>query len=475
MPFDKIRVYVTPHSSSIDSYLQDASGYRGEAEGVFAPPDLTELRTMLKKASAGHTPITVSGAGTGLTGARVPHGGFVLSLEKFRKIEIGAGSARCGAGVLLSELQRAAAQKQQFFGPNPTENSAAIGGIYSTNAGGARSFRYGSVRRHALAVEVTFADGQTRRFERGEKVDFSYQPVRIPATTKNAAGYYLQPNLEWIDLLAGSEGTLGMVTELELKLFPEPPAILSGVVFFGSEEEALNAVDAWRPIPELRLLEFMDEHALRLLRPRYREMPARAQSALLIEQNLSSQEDVEVERWAERLQAEGADETSWFGFSPADQERFREFRHALPIMVTDAVRRNGFPKFSTDFAVPLARHRELHNYYKRRCSEVLPDRFTIFGHVGDANNHVNLLPETPEQAKKGEDLISEFAELVVEMGGTVAAEHGIGKTKTDLLKKMYGAEEIERMRAVKRRLDPEWILGRGTLFENGLEAGLKNI
>ncbi len=134
-------------------------------------------------------------------------------------------------------------------------------------------------------------------------------------------------------------------------------------------------------------------------------------------------------------------------------------------MVTDIVRRNGFSKFSTDFAVPLDRYRELHARYKKRCEEVLPRAFTIFGHVGDANNHVNLLPQTPEQARNGEELMREFAGVVIAMGGTVAAEHGIGKTKTDLLKLMYSAQEIESMRAVKRRLDPDWLLGQGTLFD----------
>ncbi len=129
------------------------------------------------------------------------------------------------------------------------------------------------------------------------------------------------------------------------------------------------------------------------------------------------------------------------------------------------MRRNGFPKFGTDFAVPLARNRELYRYYKTRCDEVLPEQFTIFGHVGDANNHVNLLPATPEQAHRGEAVIYEFAEYVVSLGGTVAAEHGIGKNKADLLKLMYSAEEIEHMRAVKRRLDPQWLLGQGNIFE----------
>jgi FAD/FMN-containing dehydrogenase len=450
----------------ISRYLEDSSGYRGEADRVFAPNDARELGEIVSNAAARRIPLTVAGAGTGLTGARVPHGGWVVSLERFRQIEVQRGRAHCGAGALLRDLQHAAAETKQFFGPNPTESSASIGGIIGTNAGGARSFHYGSVRRHVLALEVTLMDGRNLRLERGERVDFPFEPVRLPATSKNSAGYYLQPDLNWADLLAGSEGTLGIVSSADLQLFPEPAGVLSGIVFFRSDEHAFAAVDAWRPIAELRQLEFMDEHSLRVLRPTYSDIPSSARAALFIEQNLRSEDDPEIDAWVDRLAAQGAfEEQSWFGFTAADRERFREFRHTLAVIVTDTARRNGYPKFATDFAVPFHRNRDLHEYYKRRCDELMPGRYTIFGHVGDANNHINLFPASADEARQVEDLMHEFAEYVVSLGGTVAAEHGIGKTKTGLLKLMYSALDIDAMRAVKHRLDPDWLLGRGTIFE----------
>jgi FAD/FMN-containing dehydrogenase len=453
------------NSYEFERYLGDSSGYRGEAEQVFLPADLKELRETVHASAAEGIPLTVVGAGTGLTGASFPHGGWIVSLERFRKIEIEAGRARCGAGAALRDLQKAAAKARQFFGPNPTEDSASIGGISNTNAGGARSFHYGSVRRHVLALEVTFPDGRTERLERGQKVDFPVGSIRRPATTKNSAGYYLQPDLEWVDLLAGSEGTLGIITEAELQLLPEPVGMLSGVVFFPSEDLALEAVTAWRPIAELRLLEFLDQAALELLRPRYTEIPVKARGALLVEQNLTSEDDPEVDAWTDRLAERGAlAEESWFGLREADRERFREFRHTLPVMVVDAVRRNGFPKTGTDYAVPLVHERTLHNFYKTRCDEAVPGQYTIYGHAGDANNHVNLFPLTGEQAARVEAMMYEFAQFVVSLGGTVAAEHGIGKGKTDLLELMYTGAEIAAMKEVKRRIDPGWRLGRGTIF-----------
>lgn len=451
---------------NIERYLEDSSGYRGEAERAFAPSTTAEIAALVKDAAAQKIAITVAGAGTGLTGARVPHGGWVLSLERFREIEIGRGRARCGTGATLIDLQRAAAQRDQFFGPNPTESSASIGGIINTNAGGARSFHYGSVRRHVLALEAVLMDGSIARFERGERVDVPFRPVREPGSTKNSAGYYLRPDVEWVNLLAGSEGTLGIVTHAELRLLPEPAAILSGVVFFASDDDALAAVDAWRPVPELRLLEFMDEHSLRFLRPKYPDIPRDARAALMIEQNLRSEDDDEVDAWSRRLAEQNAfEEQSWFGFTAQDRERFRELRHTLAAVVTDTARRNGYPKFATDYAVPVARNHDLHEFYKKRCDEIMPGQYAIFGHVGDANNHINLFPSNAGQAQRVEALMREFAEYVVSLDGTVAAEHGIGKNKTDLLKLMYLPEEIDTMRDVKRRLDPDWLLGRGTIFE----------
>jgi FAD/FMN-containing dehydrogenase len=452
-------------TTSTSPFLEDSSGYHGEAERVVVPADVAEVREVVRSCAAQNIPLTVAGAGTGLTGARVPHGGWVISLERFRRLEISPGRARCGSFITLSELQAEASKSKQFLGPNPTETSASIGGVIATNAGGARSFHYGALRRHVLALEVTFMDGRTLELKRGDRVDFPVPSIAIPATTKNSAGYYMHPDVEWVDLLAGSEGTLGIITEAEVQLLPEPPAMLSGVVFFPSDETALNASDVWRPIPELRLLEYIDKPGLDLLRPLYPELPRNAAAALLIEQNLASENDDEVDRWTERLsQAEALEEESWFGFAASDRERFRKLRHALPAMIVDQVRRNGYPKFGTDFAVPIPRHRELHAYYQQRCEETLPGQYTIFGHIGDANNHVNLLPATAEQARRGEDMIYDFARYTTSLGGTVAAEHGVGKSKADLLPLMYSGQDIEAMRAVKRRLDPQWLLGRGTIF-----------
>jgi FAD/FMN-containing dehydrogenase len=172
-----------------------------------------------------------------------------------------------------------------------------------------------------------------------------------------------------------------------------------------------------------------------------------------------------VDAWLERIESSGAlAEESWFATSAADRERFRHFRHKLAELVNDTVRRAGAMKMNTDYAVPLPYSREILAYYRRRLEDEYPGRYVIFGHIGDAHVHINLFSD-PANPAHATALLAEFAKKAVSLGGTVSAEHGLGKRKAHLLRLQYSEEQIEAMKAVKRRFDPANLLGRGTLFE----------
>lgn len=433
------------------SVIDDASGFSGQADRVLAPTNEKDLLTILNDASRESIPITISGARTGLTGGCVPQSGWSISLDKFQRLDIEPGRAVAGAGITLQDLQGAAGRTGQFYAPDPTEWTASIGGTIATNASGSRSFRYGSTRRHILSLRVALMDGRVVTFRRGDKVDFLVPSIARPNTTKNTAAYELHPDLDWIDLFTGSEGTLGIVLEAELQLLPKFEDVLSGVVFFPEDEEALEAVSEWRGIERLNMIEYFDRNSLDLLRTRYPEVPGKARAALLIEQ-----EDGDIDFWADRV-----GEDSWFAASDQDRERFRRFRHTLPEMVNDLVRRRGFLKLGSDYAVPLDRNRDMLAFYQERLEGF---DYVIFGHIGDAHVHVNILPSSPEQFEAGKRILLEFARHAVSLGGTVSAEHGLGKRKAHLLALQYTPEQIEAMKSVKRRLDPKWLLNPGNLF-----------
>src|SRR5580658_10463637 len=307
---------MTPETDS--PYLTDASGYRGSAERILLPGSEAEVSQILRDAAALRKPVTIAGAGTGLTGGRVPHTGWLVCLERLTRIEIHDGYAICGAGVLLRDVQSAAAPRQ-FYAPDPTETGASVGGSIGTNASGSRSFLYGATRRHVRALRVVLVSGETLALRRGERPPFDFPVLPSPETTKNTAGYYLRPGIDYIDLFIGSEGTLGAVTEAELALLPAPGSLFTGVVFFETDEEALDAVDRWRPTPALRMLEYLDRGSLDLLRARFPEIPVEVRACLLIES--------ENEDW---LGDVAGMEASWFAAGASDRERFRRFRHALP-------------------------------------------------------------------------------------------------------------------------------------------------
>jgi FAD/FMN-containing dehydrogenase len=223
-------------------------------------------------------------------------------------------------------------------------------------------------------------------------------------------------------------------------------------VLFASDADALNAVERWRAASGLRMLEYMDAGSLGLLRGTFAEIPGEARAALLIES--------ESEDW---FPDDGLD-ASWFAAGASDRERFRHFRHALPEAVNDLVRRRGVMKLGSDFAVRVGRNRQMLDFYRSLLEREFVGQYVIFGHIGDAHLHVNLLPRDEAAWQRGRELMVEFARKAVELGGTVSAEHGLGKSKKQLLALQYSAEQIESMKAVKRRLDPRGILGPGTLF-----------
>jgi len=446
------------------SYLEDASGAKGHAEKICVPADEAELVQILEEAAREGVALTIAGGGSGLTGGRVPNGGWLVSMEKFRRVDIREGSATVGSGVTLHELHAAAKASGQFYPPDPTETMAFLGGTIAANSSGSRSFKYGSTRRWIQRLRVALVNGQVIDVRRGDAIDFDVPTIPQPPTRKHSAGYPLRPGMDWIDLFTGSEGTLGVVIEADVQLLPNPKELLNGIIFFPSDEAAHNALDQWRLVPNVRMLEYVDDPALRIIEQRYPDVPKAARAALIMEQII--EDDGDIDAWAARLEETGAMEAeSWFGSSDFDRERFRKFRHALPETALAISQKNGFPSLGTDFSVPVEKNREMFAYYRERMERIMPGHYCIFGHVGDAHPHVNMLPATQEEFDAGTEALMVFARKAAELGGSVAAEHGLGKKKAKFLPVQYTAEQIESMKAVKRRLDPDWRLGRGTLFE----------
>jgi D-lactate dehydrogenase (cytochrome) len=355
-----------------------------------------------------------------------------------------------------------------------------------------------------MALKIALAGGDVISIRRGEMFARDHE-IRIPLgegrmikaqlpsyemprVRKHASGYYVAPGMDVIDLFIGSEGTLGVIVEAELKLLPQPAGLLSGVVFFDREEDLLAFVRDARTrslairgsspsvsegsgVSQLdaRAIEYFDQGSLGFLRQKYASIPESAIGAIFFEQETTSAtEDALMDEWLSLLEIHHAlADQSWFAINQQDQAKLREFRHALPVLMNEWFAQHKQRKVSTDMAVPDDQFAGMLRFYQDHLrNDDL--RYTIFGHVGDNHVHVNILPRNDAEGERARDIYSKFIRRAVDVGGTISAEHGIGKLKRQYLRELYGDEHLREMAALKRAFDPAGILGRGNIFDEQL-------
>jgi D-lactate dehydrogenase (cytochrome) len=484
---------VKKNADEFQNYLSDASNYQGRAEAVYLPENEQELIELVKKCNTDSIRITVSGNGTGLTGSRVPEGGVVISTEKMNKvIELNEVEKylRVQPGMILKDLQDYVEAKKLFYPPDPTERNCFIGATVASNSSGAKSFKYGPTRDYVIGMRVVLPSGDTLSIERGEIMasayDFSFStdqgtkykfllPQFEMPDTKNASGYYCKENMDLIDLFIGSEGTLGIMTELKLKLLPLHEKILSCVVFFTREEDAFYFIDEARAATKsdssneeikisARGLEFFNKLTLNFLRPDYPAIPQNSCS-VWFEQELTTHEDELTEAWLNLMQKHHADaETSWLAIDKKAQEKLQNFRHAISPRVNEFVARRGLRKVGTDVAVPVE---SFHSFYQWMIElvEHTNIEYVVYGHFGNCHAHLNMLPQDQADFIQAKKIYSQICSEAVRLKGTVSAEHGIGKMKRDYLLMMYGEGVISQMARLKLAFDPNRILNIGNIFE----------
>lgn len=483
----------------VQPYLKDASNLTGGyAREVVFPEDEKEVVQALDEACRTKTPVTVAGNGTGLVGARIPFGGIVLSTEKLgglreiHQIEGDSSYAVTGPALTLKQLQEAASAKGLLYPPDPTEQNAFIGASVATNASGARTFKYGATRQWVRRIKVVLSTGDILELRRGEFVadeenslflkgsknsfELKLPHYRMPEG-KHSAGYYAAPGMSAIDLFIGSEGTLGVITEVEVGLIPKPQGFFSGIVFFDREENAWQFANQVRDESlksraaktknhiDASAVEYFDNHALQILRSSYTRIPQKAQSAIFFEQEIQSESGKNLtEQWFQLCKGTQAlFDQSWFGQGPKEHAEFRMFRHAIPVLVNKILRQYHQTKIGTDFTVPRKYLFDLLGLYRQKLEDS-GLRYCIFGHIADNHLHVNLLPQNDEESERGWQLYRQIARQIIAWGGTISAEHGVGKIRREYLLDMFDRSGLREMSLIKKELDPCLILGRGNII-----------
>lgn len=427
-------------------YETDWTGrFHGEARAVVRPGDSAQVAAVLATCAAAGVGVVPQGGNTGLVGGSVPRGGEVLiSLRRLDAISVDPdqGEAIVGAGTTLEALQLAVRPDGWEVGVDlSSRGSCTIGGMVATNAGGEHVIRYGAMLEQLIGVEAALADGSL--------------VGRVPALRKDNTGYH------WEGLFAGSEGTLGVITRVHLRLVPYLPERVVVLMALDDLAGALTVSSRLRrAVDSLVALEVGFADGLDLVSAHLGIPEPFTPPAPVVVLAECAQRAGEVDALVEQLGAiiDRAPEVreSAVATDARTRARFWSYREGY----AEAINAAGIPH-KLDVTLPFDRLVEFEPAVRARVAAVTPGaRVILFGHVGDGNLHVNVLGPPPDDPTVDDAVL----DLVTELGGSISAEHGIGVAKRDALARTSPAGELEAMHALKRALDPRGILNPGVLF-----------
>ena len=469
------------------AYAEGAGIYRIIPAAVALPADTADLLELLRWAAAGSVPLVPRGAGSGMGGGNLGDGVVVDLTRLGSAVEVHPESrrARASAATTHQALNLAATAHGLRLPPDPSSGKfATLGGMLSTNAAGARSVRYGSVRPWVRAAEVVTADAEVIRLERGQAPSSASAAVSrfeqnaagairasaaavaagFPRTRKNSSGYALDAWLEsgdLLDLFIGAEGTLGIVTSAEWRLDLVPAATAALRIALGSLDVLGDAVQALAP-HQPSAVELLDRTFLELVHSRSPGAVGAAEALLLVELEGSSA------RAASRAAVEAADSVRPLALSvetalePADVDQLWSIRHAASPILAGLPETRRSLQVIEDGCVPIDR---LGDYVRgvRQAAAARGIDIVLFGHAGDGHLHCNLLPEIARPGWEGEvaSLLEEVTALVIRLGGTTSGEHGDGRLRAPAVEQLFGPHVCSLFRAVKDAFDPRGILNPG--------------
>ena len=431
-------------------YGQDGLKVPRLPDAAVLPGTTSEVAAVAKLCHEQRVPLYVRGGGTGYSGGAVPlHGGLLMSMERFNRIlEIDEQNLLVVTepNVITGRLQEEVEKVGLFYPPDPASlDESVIGGNIAENAGGPRAFKYGTTRRYVLGLEVVLPDGEVIRT--GSKA------------VKNVVGYDLT------QLLAGSEGTLGIITQAVLRLVPKPPAHATLRATFDSVDAAVEAVTELiraRVVPAT--VELVDGECLAAV-TRYlggaELAPPGTAGLLIVEVDGMAQAVAEEARLVEAAcRSGGATEVLRAATEDERRELWRVRRELSPALKTIATL-----KVNQDVVVPRGRVPELFRLVaalKREFDVAIP----CFGHAGDGNIHVNIMVDgaDPAAVARAHAAQRRLFEGVVSLEGSISGEHGIGYTKAPFLSLELSHEAIALMKRVKHAFDPRGILNPGKIF-----------
>ena len=447
----------------LSAYNEDALGIRGGFEAVFRAEAEDEIMDLVKKCAADRIPVTPQGLRSSLTGASMCDKGIALSLEKMNRIIDIDVKNRCAIvepGVITSDLKEAVLGEGLFYPPDPTSaGESTIGGNVATNASGSSALKYGSTIDWVQGLKVI--DGNANLIE-----------VKNILSEKSSTGYGLMNKP--INIFIGSEGTIGIITQIEVSLTLKPPPSFLGAVFFQGLKSALDFNTAVRKdrYCSPKSMEFFDNACLNIIRPKAEGLfiPADARFMINFEQEYDDKHHLQkhLDGWYKIIKtySEFLDNTQ-ISSSKAQIKHLKYLRHYIPEkMNEESIKawKKGGCKIATDWTVPYNKLHELFDYFDK-IKYMLGDMTVVrFGHIGQGHPHFNFMARNGEEKKAAEKINTLMAIKAVELGGAISGEHGIGKLKRNLINIQYPEAVIKVMKIIKKEFDPKGILAPGNIF-----------
>jgi glycolate oxidase len=446
--------YCSRKKEDLVCYAYDATARTYLPDAVIFPKDAKEISAILRTANLDRFFVIPRGAGTGMTGGSLPvEGGVVVVMSRFNRIlEIDKDNliAHVEPGVITGRFHRAVERENLFYPPDPSSSEfSTLGGNLAECAGGPRAVKYGVTRDYVLGLEVVLPTGEIIRTG--------------VATAKGVVGYDLTR------LIVGSEGTLGIITRITVKLLPRPEAVRTMMAVFDDMQIAAETVsEIIRRGIVPRTIEFMDNASIRCVES-YQGMhlPVDAGALLLIEVDGKEEEvDPLIGQLKTVCESQGVKDTS-IARKKEDIEKLWKARKAI----SPALFQFGPDKINEDIVVPRSKIPDM-----VRKIAALKERtgLTIvsFGHAGDGNIHFNIMLDKKNRAdlEKAEEAVDALFEYTLELGGTISGEHGVGITKAPYIAREIGALELELMKKIKKLFDPNGILNPGKIFPENKTA-----
>ena len=437
------RLTTAPEELFVHSY--DATQREALPWAVARPATAGEVSQILALANRERFPVVPRGAGTGMSGGSVPlQGGVVLSFERMNRIlEIDEENmiAVVEPGVVTGDLQREVESRGLFYPPDPASHQfCTMGGNVAECAGGLRAVKYGVTKDYVLGLEVVLPTGEI--INTGTR------------TAKSVAGYDLTK------LIVGSEGTLGVVTKIIVKLLPLPESVRTLAACFNDADGAAGAASAilaGRILP--RALEFIDQAALRAVESYLKENLSHGAAAMLLVEVDGPAESTarEIQRISNIMTAAGAVRVSRADSAP-DRERLWKARRSISAALYTLKPK----KVNEDIVVPRSRIAEILREIGK-IAKVHDLLIVNFGHAGDGNIHTNIMIDEAD-LPKAEAAVKEIFSATLRMGGSISGEHGIGITKAPYLPMELKHDALAAMKRIKAALDPNNILNPGKIF-----------